>query len=64
MRNMNSAIAYELIYISFSSLKWGHVVRDTQTREEKNSGLTIVKQEPDAKDIPDREARDKAAELY
>lgn len=51
MRNTNSTIAYELIYKSFNAVKWGHIVRDTQTREQKNSGLPIVKLEPDAKDI-------------
>lgn len=35
MRNTSSSIAYELIYISFNAVKWGHIVRDTQTREEK-----------------------------
>lgn len=35
MRNTNSTIAYELIYKSFNAVKWGHIVRDTQTREEK-----------------------------
>lgn len=67
MRNINSAIAYEVIYISFNSLKWGHIVRDTQTREEIvycKPGLPIVKLEPDAKVILNQEAREKAAELY
>lgn len=64
MRNTSSSIAYELIYISLNAVKWGHIVRDTQTRDKKTSGLLIAKPEPDAKDILEREASKKTRELY
>lgn len=64
MRNTSSSIDYELIYISFNAVKWGHTVRDPQTRDKKPGGLPTVKLEPDAKDILEREAKKKTREIY
>lgn len=44
MRNTSSSIAYELIYISFNAVKWGHIVRHMQTRDKKTVDYLLQNQ--------------------